>query len=100
VRCRYFTDIHLRDAPLTGLTINSPLSFPLTLVDGRTIETIGDATIYLSRLPEEQCRQHRWTVAIRMLDHALTEPAYLRTATLCFQTALAMEGELAGSMKG
>jgi hypothetical protein len=84
---------------LSGLTINSPLSFPLALVDGTTIETIGDAAIYLSRLPEEQCRQHHWTVAVRMLDHALTEPTYLKTATLCFQTALAMQGELAGPLK-
>ena len=82
-----------------GLTINSPLSFPLALQDGRTIETIGDAAIYLSRLPEEQCAQHHWTVAIRMLDHALTESAYLKAATLCFQTALAMRGELAGPLK-
>jgi hypothetical protein len=73
---------------LAGLTINSPLSFPLALVDGRTIETIGDAAIYLSRLPEEQCRQYRWTVAIKMLEHALREPTYLKTATPGFQTAL------------
>ena len=84
---------------MSGLTIISPLSFPLALLDGRTIATIGDATNYLAGLPEEKLGQHHWTVAIRMLDHALTEPAYLKTATMCFQTALAMHGVLAGPLK-
>jgi hypothetical protein len=29
----------------------------------------------------------------------LTEPTYLKTATICFQTALAMQGVLAGPLK-
>jgi hypothetical protein len=85
---------------LSGLTIVSSLSFPLTLLDGRTIETIGDATNYLAHLPAQKLTQFHWTVAIRMLDHAVTEPAYLKTATMCFQTALAMHGVLAGPLKG
>jgi hypothetical protein len=84
---------------LSGLTIVSPLSFPLTLLDGTTIETIGDAADYLAHLPERDLTQHHWTVAIRMLGHALTEPTYLKTATMCFQTALAMHGVLAVSLK-
>ena len=68
-------------------TIISPLSFPLALLDN------------LAGLPEEKLGQHHWIVAIRMLDHALTEPAYLKTATMCFQTALAMHGALAGPLK-
>jgi hypothetical protein len=88
-----------RCGALSGLTIISPLSFPLALLDGRTIETIGDAANYLAGLPEEELGQHQWTVAIRMLDHALTEATYLKTATICFQTALAMHGVLAGPLK-
>ena len=64
---------------LLGLTIISPLSFPLALLDGGTIETIGDAANYLAGLPEEELGQHHWTVAIRMLDHALAEATYLKT---------------------
>jgi len=82
-----------------GLTIVSPLSFPLTLLDGRKIETIGDAANYLAHLPEREVTQYHWTVAIRMFEHALTEPAYLKTATMCFQTALAMNGVLEGPLK-
>ena len=82
-----------------GLTIISPLSFPLTLLDGRTIETIGDAANYLGHLPDRELTQHHWTVAVRMLDHALTEPSYLKTATISFQTALAMHGVLEGPLK-
>jgi hypothetical protein len=87
-----------RDA-FSGLTIVSPLSFPLTLLDGRTIETVGDAANCLAHLPERELTQHHWTVAIRMFEHALTEPAYLKTATICFQTALAMHGVLEGPLK-
>ena len=82
-----------------GLTIISPLSFPLTLLDGRTIETIGDAANYLAHLPDRELTQHHWTVAVRMLEHALTEPSYLKTATISFQTALAMHGVLEGPLK-
>jgi hypothetical protein len=34
-----------------------------------------------------------------MLEHALTGPTYLKTATMCFQTALAMHGVLEGPLK-
>jgi hypothetical protein len=84
---------------MSGLTIVSPLSFPLALLDGRTIETIGDAANHLAHVPERELGQYHWTVAVRMLDHALTEPTYLKTATICFQTALAMQGVLAGPLK-
>ena len=84
---------------MSGLTIVSPLSFPLALLDGRTIETICDAANHLAHVPERELGQYHWTVAVRMLDHALTEPTYLKTATICFQTALAMQGVLAGPLK-
>jgi len=66
------------------------------LEDGRTIGLIGEAANYIGSLSEEQRGQYHWIVAIRMLDHALKEPCYLRTATLSFQTALAMDRKLAG----
>jgi hypothetical protein len=80
---------------LAALTIISPLSFPLRLKDGTTIAMIGDAANYVGKLSEEQRERSRWVVAIRMLDHALREPRYLKTATISFQTALAMDSVLA-----
>ena len=79
---------------LSALTIISPLAFPLTLKSGQVIETVGDAANYLRRLPEEDRGRHHWKVAVRMLDHALTEPLYLKTATISLQTALAMDRKL------
>lgn len=79
----------------SALTIISPLSFPLQLVDGATIAMIGDAANYVGKLSEEQRERSHWVVAIRMLDHALREPRYLKTATISFQTALAMDRVLA-----
>ena len=81
---------------MSSLTTISPLSFSIALVDGRTIGMIGEVANYIKDLSDEQRGQHHWVVAIRMLDHALKEPYYLRTATLSFQTALAMDGKLAG----
>ena len=43
---------------------------------------------------EEQRETSHWSIAIRMMDHALKEPTYLKTATLSLQTALAMDGLL------
>jgi len=59
---------------------------------------IGDAAKYVGKMTAEQREQYHWTVAVRMLDHALNEPRYLKTATLSFQTALAMDGQLAGPL--
>jgi hypothetical protein len=84
---------------MSDLTVISPLSFPLALVDGTTIKLVGDAAKYLARLSEDQRERYHWIVAIRMLDHALTEPRYLKAATMSFQTALTMEGELEGPLK-
>jgi hypothetical protein len=63
---------------LSSLTTISPLSFTIALVDGRTIGLIGEASNYIKGLSEEQRRLYHWVVAIRMLDHALKEPSYLR----------------------
>jgi hypothetical protein len=80
---------------LTEFSTISPLSFPLPLVDGTTVAMIGDAANYVGKLSDEQRPRHHWVVAIRMLDHALREPRYLKTATISFQTTLAMDGVLA-----
>jgi hypothetical protein len=85
---------------LSGLTITSPLTFRLTLDDGQVIETVGDAAAYLGKLSEDRLDQHHWKVAVRMLDNALTQPTYLKTATLSLQTALLMDRVLIWPLTG
>jgi hypothetical protein len=85
----------LKESLLSELNTISPLAFPLQLADGTTIAMIGGAANYIGKLSEEQRARFHWVVAIRMLDHALREPRYLKTATISFQTALAMDGVLA-----
>ena len=87
----------LKEIALTVLTTISPLSFPLRLVDGTTVAMIGDAANYVGKLSQEQRERFHWVVAVRMLDHALKEPRYLKTATISFQTALVLDGVLAPS---
>jgi hypothetical protein len=82
----------------SGLTIVSPLTFSLALNNGQVIETVGDAAAYFGTLSAEQLGQHHWKVAVRMLDNALNQPAYLRTATMSLQTALLIEGILASPL--
>jgi uncharacterized protein YjbJ (UPF0337 family) len=71
---------------------DSALAFPIALADGRMISYIGDAANLFGSLTDSQRRASHWSIAIRMLDHALNEPAYLKTATLSLQTALTMDG--------
>jgi hypothetical protein len=82
------------DANQTELKRHSALSFPIALADGRTISEIGDVADLFETLTEAQRGSSHWRIAIRMLDHALHEQAYLKTATLSLQTALAMDGLL------
>jgi hypothetical protein len=84
-----------QDFALSGLSNNSHLSFPLTLTDGTVIATVGEAATFFARLPLEQRDKSHWTIAIRMLNNALKEPTYLKTATMSLQTALVLEGMLA-----
>ena len=72
----------------------SALTFPIALSDGRAVATIGDAARLFESLSEAQRETSHWGIAIRMMDHALREPTYLKTATLSLQTALAMDGLL------
>jgi hypothetical protein len=90
--------VGLKESLLSGLTIISPLTFPLTLNNGQVIETVGDAAAYFGALSAEQLTQHHWKVAVRMLDNALNQPTYLRTATMSLQTALLFEGILASPL--
>jgi hypothetical protein len=82
---------------LSGLSNTSRLSFPLTLTDGTVIATVGEAATFFARLPLEQRDKSHWTIAIRMLNNALKEPTYLKTATMSLQTAVILEGMLASS---
>ena len=83
-----------QDFALSGLSNNSRLSFPLALTDGTVIVTVGEAAIFFAGLPPEQRDKAHWTIAIRMLNNALKEPTYLKTATMSLQTALILEGLL------
>jgi hypothetical protein len=79
---------------VTDLTNSSWLSFPLVLIDGSTIRTVGTAANYFAGLTKEKRENNHWKVAIRMLSNALKEPNYLKTATMSLQTALLMDGLL------
>ena len=77
------------------LNSQSQLSFPLALVDGRTIETVGAATEYFGKLPMEDRERYPWSTVILMVHNAIRAPRFLKTATINLQTALAMDGVLA-----
>ena len=42
--------------------------------------------------------QGHWQIAVKMLNHALDQPTYLKTATISLQTALVLEGVLASPL--
>ncbi len=72
----------------------SALTFPIALADGHAVATVGDAVNLFETLSEEQRAANHWRIAIRMMNHAIREASYLKTATLSLQTALAMDGLL------
>jgi hypothetical protein len=76
-------------AHVTRLT---PLPFEMELVDGTTVATIGDVEKYMAGLSPDRRERSHWSIAIRMVGHALNEPAYLKATTLSFQTALVLDG--------
>ena len=63
-----------------------------TMKGGQVIETVGDAASYFGTLTEEKREHGHWRIAVRMLNHALDQPAYLKTATMSLQTALVLDG--------
>jgi hypothetical protein len=76
------------------------LAFALrsALNNGQVIETVGDAAAYFGTLSADQLGQHHWKVAVRLLDNALNQPTYLRTATMSLQTALLLDVILASPL--
>jgi hypothetical protein len=76
---------------ITGITM---LPFNIDLIDGTSLRTVGDAANYLSKLSEDRRGYQHWMVAIRMLDHAMKEPAYLRVATMSLHSAVLLDGDL------
>jgi hypothetical protein len=56
----------MKEILLSGLTIVSPLAFPLTLKSGQVIETVGDTASYFGTLTEEKHGYRHWQVAVRM----------------------------------
>jgi hypothetical protein len=80
---------------LSALTLITPLPFPLELKDGARLTAVDDAVGYFTRLSDEQQEAHYWKLAIWMFNTAVNEPTYLRTATMCLQTALLMDQLLA-----
>ena len=77
------------------LTRETPLPFEIELVDGLKIKTMGDVEAYLHSLNDNQRANSHWGIAAKMFSNSMREPAYLKTATLSFQTALALDGLLA-----
>ena len=80
---------------MSAPTLVTPLSFPLLLKDGTRLAVVGDAVIYFNRLSEQRRRIHYWQRAILTFNAAAKESAYLRTATICLETALLMDQLLA-----
>jgi hypothetical protein len=88
----------MKETLLSGLTIVSRLAFPLTLKNGQAIETVGDAAAYFGTLTGQKHGHSHWQIAVRMLNNALDQPAYLKTATMSLQTALLLEGVFASPL--
>ncbi len=76
------------------VTRETPLAFEIEMLDGSTIKTVGDVELYLRQLSDEQQLHSHWGVAVQMFANAMREPAYLKAATMSFQTALALDGLL------
>jgi hypothetical protein len=72
----------------------TPLAFTLELRGGRSIATVGEAADYFAGLTQDQREASHWKVAIRMLNHGIKEPSYLRAAAMSLQTALLLDGLL------
>jgi hypothetical protein len=80
---------------ISGPTRDTRLPFVIELSDGSKIATMGDVEACLRNMSDEQREASHWAIAVRMVANAMTEPAYLKAATLSLQTALAMDGLLA-----
>ena len=76
------------------LTRQTPLPFNIELVDGTVVATVGDFEKHVAGLSPARREQGHWSIAIRMMGIAFKEPAYLKAATLSFQTALVLDGQV------
>ena len=79
---------------LQEITNHTPISFALRLTDGRTLRFVGEASQFFASLGQDQLSRPHWQVAIRMFAHAMSEPTYLKAATMSLQTALLLDGLL------
>ena len=50
--------------------------------------------VYIAGLSPARRERSHWSIAIRMMGIAFKEPAYLKAATLSFQTALVLDGQV------
>ena len=73
---------------MLDLEKRSPLPSILTLNDGRTIGTVGDAADFMSALTGDQRERAHWKTAILMLNTAIREARYLPIATINLRSAL------------
>ena len=76
------------------ITANTTLTFPIELIDGTKLQTVAEAARYMAKLSEDRRLASHWKIAIRMLDHAMKEPSYLKTATMSLQSAVLLDGNL------
>jgi hypothetical protein len=83
----------MKDVP-GGPTRDTQLPFVIELLDGSEVATMGDVESCFRDLTDDQREANHWAVAVRMFANAMTEPAYLKAATLSLQTAFAMDGLL------
>ena len=73
---------------------NTPLSYPLVLVDETVIGTLGESAAYIATLPAV-CREWtHWKLALQALTRATYDASYLQAATICLQTALILDASL------
>lgn len=79
---------------LLEITNHTPISFALPLMDGRTLRLVGEVGQFFAGLSQDQRSRSHWQVAIRMFAHAMSEPTYLKAATMSLQTALLLDGLL------
>jgi hypothetical protein len=81
------------------ITNRTALPLAFRLVDGRTLQSVGEASDLFAGLNQDQRERSHWQVAIRMFAHAMTEPAYLKAATMSLQTALLLDGLLQSELQ-
>jgi hypothetical protein len=73
---------------------DTPLSYPLVLVDETVIATVGEAVLYIASLPPVYREWVHWQTASRTITRAALDPDYLQAATITLQTALLIDVRL------